>query len=165
MTTQLQGWRTTTHRGEDGAVRSEQRALASRPIVDESVEGAAELARSYWIALERVSFLARVIGPPGRVRIRALRFGPVLLEFGDPEVTVADGTVAARYPIAGGLLARRPAGTITFSQVRTDAGWEIRSTVAGFRPMLPSVLYEQIQRRVHVAVGRRYVRTLLRRAA
>lgn len=161
----LKGWRTTTRRGENGAVESEQLALAAKPIVEESEEGAAELARCYWFALERVSFLGKVVGIPGRVRVRLLGRGPVLLRFADPEVTVGEGHVAVRYPIEGGLLARRPGGAITFSQVHTDEGWQIRSTVTDFRPMLPAILYQQIQRRVHVRVGRRYVRTLMQRAA
>ena len=161
----LKGWRTSTRRRDDGAVESEQVAVAERPIVDESREGAEELARCYWSALERVALLARVVGIPERVRVRVLGRGPALLRFAPPHVELRDGYVGVRYGIEGGLLARCAGGEIVFSQAATAAGWEVRSTVTGFRPRLPAIVYLQIQRRVHVAVGRRYLRTLLARAA
>ena len=78
-----------------------------------------------------------------------------------PEAMVDDVGVRCRYPIRGGLLARRPAGSITLSQ-RDSEPPELCAAVVGFVPRLGrSPLYDQLQRRVHVALSRRYLRRLL----
>jgi hypothetical protein len=62
--------------------------------------------------------------------------------------------------IRGGLLARRPGGALTLSQ--TGAGRpELRAAVHGFAPRLGSRPDDRIQRRLHVAVSRRYFRSLI----
>ena len=82
------------------------------------------------------------------------------------------GSVSCRYPIRGGVLARAPAGSISFTQ--TGAGdVELRSAISGFFPRLAArprgarwngLLYPQIQARLHVALGRRYFARLWREA-
>jgi len=158
-------WRTTTAVGEDGIVESDQRAVAAAPVVPLSLAGADELARCYWLALEGLTLrLARVVDREPGPEVRVLGRGPVLLRFGAPLRETDEGRVAVRFPIRGGLLARRPGGEIVFAQERVPEGWVVRSSVRGFCPRLPAPLYRALQKRVHVAVGRRYVRALLGRA-
>jgi len=81
---------------------------------------------------------------PGPIRWEPwrLRLGPLtLLRFGPPAPT-AQGW---RWPIDGGLLARRPGGWI-------EVGWgegALVCTVHGYRPRLPRPLYALGQRPVH----------------
>ncbi len=81
---------------------------------------------------------------PGAIRWEPwrLRLGPlILLRFGEP-VPTGEGW---RWPIEGGLLARRPGG-------RVEVGWRDGSLVCvvdGYRPRLPQPLYALGQRPVH----------------
>jgi hypothetical protein len=159
---ELDGWRTTTTVGGDGSVESDQRAVAPAPVVEPTVAGALELARAYWLSLERaVLHTARVVDRPGGAEVRVLGRGPALLRFAPAVTDAGADRVCARFAIRGGLLARRPGGEIAFAQERAAEGWIIRATVRGFAPRLPLVLYHAVQKRVHVAVGRRYVGALL----
>jgi hypothetical protein len=96
----------------------------------------------------------------------------VLLRFGTPTVSVEEGEVRCTYAILGGLLARRPAGEISFAQ-RTSGETELCSTIRGFFPQLAArpdrprwhgTLYGQLQRRIHLAVSRRYFARLIAEA-
>ena len=49
---------------------------------------------------------------------------------------------------------------LTLAQ-RSEAPYELRATVAEFVPRLSTGLYEHLQRRIHVAVSRRFFRALL----
>jgi hypothetical protein len=81
-----------------------------------------------------------------------------------------DGELTRRlYPIVNGFLVRRAGGTISFSQ---EAGppLALASAITGFfprfaappgRPGWTGALYEQVQRRLHQAVSKRYFRALL----
>jgi hypothetical protein len=80
--------------------------------------------------------------------------------------------VRCTYPIAGGLLAQRPAGEILFEQA---GGSEpvLRSAIRGFFPRLAArhgrpdwtgALYTRVQSRIHVAVSRRYFARLVAEA-
>jgi hypothetical protein len=111
-------------------------------------------------------------GPSGTV-LRLLGTGPALLRFGPGEVSVTETTVACRFPVTGGLLAQRPAGTLTLAQTTRD-GIELRSTVSGFyprlaaRPGLPrwtGALYASGQARLHDVIGRRFLARLAREAS
>ena len=89
----------------------------------------------------------------------------MLLRFGPPEVAVDDAGVRCTYPIRGGVLARRPVGSITLSQSASEPP-ELCAAVAGFVPRLGRTpLYGQLQRRVHVRISRRFFRRLLLEAA
>ena len=77
--------------------------------------------------------------------------------------------VASCFPIAGGILARAPGGSITFAQV-VEPVVELRATIDGFFPRLGSkpggppwtgALYRHVQRRIHTGVSRRYFRRLI----
>ena len=94
--------------------------------------------------------------------------------FSLPTFSFATPTRTARqpgcYPITGGLLARRPAGSITLTQSGRDTV-ELSSRISGFVPRLAArpgrppwtgTLYEQVQSRIHVAISRRYFSRLAR---
>lgn len=158
---QPSGWRTTTER-EGGAIRSEQVAVSERPVVAQTADGAVELAAAYWSTLRRaLGGAAWVVDRPGGPEVRALGVWPVLLRFAPPDVDVGEDRVSSRFAIRGGLLSRGAGGEIVFSQERTGSGWRITCTVRGFRPRLPAPVYWAVQRRIHVSVGRRYLRSLV----
>ena len=79
-----------------------------------------------------------------------LRLGPLtLLAFGEPTFDGAGWT----WPIAGGLLARRPGGTLRYA-------WRdglLVGEVDGYLPRLPRGLYRLTQVRVHRWVTRRFL--------
>jgi hypothetical protein len=165
------GWATTSKQRENGAIDSEQRMPAPGPVVEVSELGAAELAAVYWREVERFMHgLVRArVSTDESVELRLWPTGVRLLSFAPPQTTVAEGTVQRTYPISRGLLARQPGGTISFSQ---EAGSppELTSAIAGFfprfaaapgRPSWTGALYEQVQRRLHLAVSKRYFDALL----
>jgi hypothetical protein len=77
--------------------------------------------------------------------------------------------VLSCYAITGGLLARAPGGSISFSQT-APPGVQLRATIDGFFPRLggrpggpawTGALYRHIQQRIHTNVSRRYFRRLI----
>ena len=170
MSLSASGWTTTSRQREDGAIDSEQRMPAHGQVVAFSERGAAELGSVYWREVER--FMRGVVradvGADGAVELRLRPSGTVLLAFGPPETRTDNGTTRCTYPITGGLLARRPGGSISFSQEAAPPA--LASAISGFfprlaaapgRPSWTGALYEQVQRRVHLAVSKRYFATLL----
>jgi hypothetical protein len=156
----VDGWESWQRHTSDGAIEAEQRVALGRPVVDYSAAGAERLGRTYWREVRRVTrSLVGVDERDGAVALRLLRRGPVLLRFGRPALE-ADGVRAAcTYPIAGGLLTRRPGGEIAFEQTSTG----LRSTIHGFFPRI--AFYDRLQGRAHVAVSRRYFRRLIAEAS
>jgi hypothetical protein len=152
----LEGWRSM--RASDGSSES---VLMYRPVVAHSDEGARSLGDRYWAAVATAS---RGFVRPRRTRngvdLRILGRGPVLLRLTGPETAVDATGLSCRYRIAGGLLARLPAGTLTLAQLSAPA-YELRATVTEFVPRLSTGLYEHLQRRIHVAVSRHFFRALL----
>ena len=159
----LDGWREAYGRAPDGSFRSEEQVNASRPVVERSERGARLLGDLYWREVMRVSGgVVRRRTTPAGVELRLLGRGPCLLRFGPAETEHDPGAVSCRYSIRGGLLARRPGGSISLSQTGGDEP-QLRTIVCGFVPRLGS-RFERIQHRVHVAVSRRYFRRLLAEA-
>jgi hypothetical protein len=168
------GWTTSERLHRNGTTDSEQRAVVAEPVVPHTPAGAARLGAVYWQDVER--FTRGVVRPaPGETAVVLLVTGTrlALLRFGPPERTASADRVGLRYPIAGGLLARRAGGTIALSQAR-GAPVELRSAIAGFAPRLgarPAApawtgrLYTAVQARIHVAISRRYFARLVREAA
>jgi len=151
--------------GADGSVGSEQRASLDRPVVPFSIAGALDLGRSYWSEVERSTVgLVRLREELGGLELRVFGRGPTLLRFGDPQLEADAARVVCCYPIEGGALVRRRGGSISFEQTTGD-GLELRSTITAFHPRLAAkpgaphwtgTLYNQIQSRIHEAIGRRY---------
>ena len=107
--------------------------------------------------------------PTGSVELRLRPGGVLLLSFAPPELSAANGIVRCTYPISGGLLTRSASGTISFSQ---EAGPPpaLASAISGFfprlaaapgRPSWTGAFYEQVQRRLHLAVSKRYFEALV----
>ncbi len=133
------------------------------------------LGAAYWREVERLTRgLVRTRRRTGGMELRIARRGPALLRFGNPQLSVTADAVSTTYPITGGMLARRPAGSITLS-MRGGAGRvELRSAIVGYHPTLAArpgapawtgELYDQVQARVHARVSRRYFHRLIDRVA
>jgi hypothetical protein len=159
----LAGWDARQRQTETGAVESEQRVDLPRPVVEFSERGAALLGSGYWSEVRRCT-LGLVRQRDGCVRL--LGRGPALLRFGEPVLEATPAFVACRYPIRGGLLARRPEGELDFVQSPS----ELRSSIRGFFPALAAhdgepdwtgALYTLVQSRIHVAISRRYFARLI----
>lgn len=162
---ELQGWRSVQGRRPDGAIDSDERVTVDRPVVNPSEAGAWSLGGRYWREVRDASHcLVGARTTTDGLELRLFGRGPCLLRFGRPEIAgTADG-VSCRYPILGGLLARRPGGALTLSQ--TGGGEpELRAAVTGFVPRLRGPLYAQIQQRAHIAISRRYFRRLIGEAS
>ena len=166
----MDGWESWQRQTDDGAIESEQRIALAAPVVEFTPAGAEQLGRVYWREVERVTGrLVRARHRMGALELRLLGRGPTLLRFGGPTVEVTSTLATCSYSIEGGLLARFPAGEISFAQV---GGSEpaVRSTIRGFFPRLAAragepdwtgALYNQVQSRIHVAVSRRYFARLI----
>jgi hypothetical protein len=169
----VDGWETWQGQAEDGAVESEQRVTLRAPVVEFSEAGAEHLGRAYWREVERVTRrLVQARGRNGSLELRLLGRGPSLLRFGQPTFRATATLAACRYPIEGGLLARRPAGEIVLAQVGGSAP-VVRSAIRGFFPSLAArkgepnwtgALYNRLQSRIHVVVTRRFFARLIAEA-
>jgi hypothetical protein len=166
----LVGWSTSHRRRDDGATESTQRAVVTSPPADRSAEGAAALGAAYWRAVARTTggLVGRYESRSGS-ELRLGRRGPVLLRFGPPRYDVSATGASAAYPITGGLLARRPSGSLTLSMEDRGRDVELRSAIAGYYPTLAArpgapawtgEVYNQVQARVHARVSRSYFRHL-----
>ncbi len=143
------------------------------PVVAFSAAGAEHLGREYWREVERVTrHLVRARQQPASLELRLLGRGPTLLRFGRPTIEATDELASCSYTIDGGVLVRRPAGHIVFTQVGGSKP-AVRSTIRGFfprlaartgRPSWTGALYSQVQSRIHVAVSRRYFARLIAEA-
>jgi hypothetical protein len=139
------------------------------PVVERSLTGARRLGELYWRELERATLgVVRARPRAGTTELRLLGLRPALLRFGVPELTVDADSVGCVYPILGGVLARRPAGTLSFSQAGVDAV-EVQTAVSGFFPRLAArrraVLYLHVQARLHDLLARSYFARLSQEAA
>ena len=157
-------------RGPAGTIDSDERIMATRPVVDATGDGARELGERYWAEVRRASL--------GLVRLRPTRDGSELqlhplqaplLRFGPTEVYAGADGIACRFPIRGGLLARREGGALLLSQSGGSVS-ELRAALTGFVPRLgprpgyprwTGSLYDQLQRRIHVAISRRFFRSFI----
>ncbi len=163
----------TQTRSPAGAFESVQRIAFPAPVVERSPAGATRLGELYWREVERSTFgVIRARANAGGLEVRLLGIRPALLRFGQPKHVVSSRSVSCLYPIRGGLLARAPAGSISFTQTGLDAV-DVSSAIKGFFPRLAvrrpcrrwhGLLYPQIQARLHVALDQRYFARLWREA-
>jgi hypothetical protein len=152
-------------RSEDGAFQSDERVHVAGPVVDFSEHGAHVLADRYWLEVWRVSRgVVRRRDTSLGLELRLLGRGPCLLRFGPAECTSDADEVRCRYPIAGGLLTRRPGGDLSLSQSGSQPT-ELRAAVRAFVPRWSGAWYEQVQLRFHVAISRRYFKRLIAEAS
>lgn len=158
-------WAASHRQTAGGAVESEQRVALDAPVVTFDDAGARELGEHYWREVDRTTHgLVRLRRSGGGIELRLLGRGPVLLSFAPPELEAAPHSVRCTFPIRGGLLAQRPAGELSFSQLDGER-LELRSAIRGFFPALAAregephwtgALYNLVQSRLHVAISRRY---------
>jgi hypothetical protein len=143
----------------------EQRIGLGHPVVECSERGARSLAEAYWDELSRLT-LGLVRARPaagGGVEIALGRRVP-LLRFGPPATTASESVVECRYPIEGGLLAKRSGGSLALLQV-VEPSPELAVVVEGYAPRLDSgrprglrtLTYHEVQERIHSLIGRRYL--------
>jgi hypothetical protein len=149
--------------------------LTRRPVVERTLAGGMMLGAAYWREVERLMCgLVQTQSRESGTELRVTRCGPTLLRLGNPQFSMTTDTISTTYPITGGLLARRAAGSITLSMHGGADLIELRSAIAGYYPTLASPpgapawtgeLYNQIQARIHARVSRRYFQRLIDRAA
>ena len=157
----LQGWNSVYTRGPDGAIESDERIALTGPVVAWTKAGARELGQRYWAEVRRATFgLVRLRERRDGSELRLLPLDACLLRFGRAELVAGEHGVACRFPIRGGLLAKGAAGALVLSQ-SADETPQLRAAVTGFVPRLGLRPYDHIQRRVHVAISRRFFRRLL----
>ena len=166
----VEGWDTWERQTASGAVESEQSVTLRAPVVEFSEAGAQHLGDAYWREVEHVTRYAVRPGlRNGLLELRLFGKGPALLRFGAPQIQATDELASCRYPIRGGLLARRSTGEIVFTQVG-GSPLALRSTIRGFFPRFAArqgepdwtgALYNKLQSRLHVAVSRRYFARLI----
>ena len=167
----LRDWETSERLLESGGFESRQRALVAEPVVEGSDSGARWLGVTYWQAV--TGFTRGVVratwsADGGRLRLLG---GANLLTFGAPAIAVESESVSCRYPIEGGVLALRPAGSVTLAQRAADGEFELSVTVEEYLPRLAAragapwwtgTLYAKGQSPFHAAVSRRYFELLVR---
>jgi hypothetical protein len=165
-------WSSCHARLGSGAFASQERVSLPRPVVDSTLAGARDLGERYWREVERsTGRLVRARAARAGHELLLFGVGPPLLRFGDPELSATANVVTCVYAIAGGLLARVPAGSLSFGQAASDRV-ELSASICGFYPRLAfaragrngGVLY-RLQARVHTALARRYFARLWREAA
>lgn len=165
----LTGWSSTERESADGAVQFDQRVRVTRPLVELSEGGALVLGDRYW--QEVAAATGQLVRRHRRGDALELRLlgGLTLLRFGPPQTSAEAAGVWSRFPIVGGLLARAPGGSITFTQT-VEPEIELHATIDGFFPRLSGrpggprwsgALYRHVQRRLHTSVSRRYFRRLI----
>jgi hypothetical protein len=156
----LEGFRSRESRARDGSIETEQRVSIPAPVVSLTEDGGRALGRRYWLEVTRVARgLLRARESQEGVRIDLAGVGLTLLALGPEEITVENDRVTCRYPIRGGLLSRAAGGELVMAQ-GDGASPELSVAVSGFFARR-GLLYRQLQRRLHVAVSRRYFRSLL----
>lgn len=142
----------------------------ARAVVDRSAEGAAALGMGYWEEFDRACRgLVRCRHVRGGVDLRLLGRAPLLLSLGPAVLSAGEGSAVCHHPITGGLLARRAGGAIRFEQSGSGPV-ELRMAVTGYFPTLgprpgwpfwSGALYDLLQRRLHLALSRRYFARLI----
>jgi hypothetical protein len=158
------GFESLERRNADRSVVTEQRVRAIAPVVPFTEDGARRLGQRYWREVVRASRgFVRCREASDRVELTFLGRGPALLRFGGAEVAVDDHTVSCTYRIRGGLLSLGERGAIVVSQTGREET-ELCVRVDGFFARLGGAVYG-VQRRMHLAVSRRYFRHLLAEAA
>lgn len=153
------GFRSVERRGPDRSLVTEQTLRMGSSIVPFSDAGARALGGGYWVEVTRATrrlLRYREVGEGLELRILGIR--PALLRFGGGEVTVGREHVSCTYPIRGGLLAVGEGGTLSVSQVGRSPT-ELRVAVDGF--LARGGLVYALQRRLHVAISRRFFRRLI----
>jgi hypothetical protein len=152
-------FRAVERRELDRSVVTEQTMGTVRPIVPFSDEGARALGRIYWVEVMRASRrLVRYRETREGLELSLLGVGPSLLRLGGVELAVGAKYVSCTYRIRGGLLTLGEGGTLSVSQVGGDTT-ELQVGVNGL--LARRGLIYALQKRLHVAISRRFFRRLV----
>lgn len=158
---ELDGWHAVYRRDPDGAITSDESIRIRGPVVPRTDAGARRLDRRYWLAVAGASRgLVRSRESGSGVELLVLR-RLCVLRLAAPQTSAGADGVLCRYAIEGGLLSRRPGGSLTLS----DSGTELRAVVTGFLPRLDWSVFRRLQHRLHVGVSRRFFTALLAEAS
>jgi hypothetical protein len=170
MSAALEAFRSVERHGPEGSIETEQWVEAPHPVVALTEEGGRALGRSYWLEVSRFGRgVVRGRETAEGMELRLVTLRQALLRLGPAEVEIDGDRVACRHPIRGGMLARRAGGALTVSQSGCERP-ELRVAVHGFFPRLgprrmrsrrSGALYPQLERRLHVAISRRWFRRLV----
>ena len=153
------GFRSIERRSPDRSLVTEQTLKAGRSIVPFSDVGARTLGGGYWAEVTRATRrLLRYRETGEGLELRILGVRPALLRLGGVEVDVGTEYVSCTYRIRGGLLALGEGGILSVSQVGRSPT-ELRVAVDGFLARGGPVY--ALQRRLHVAISRRFFRRLI----
>lgn len=125
-----------------------------------SEAGLERTGRAYWLFLARTSL--------GLIHVRykrdgrKLKLGPfTLLYFDPPEYYLDDHSGSIIWPIKGGLLDKKPGGSLRISLTQGQKGWlNVTVTVERFQPRLPQPLYRRSEAIIHVIMTRAFLRSL-----
>lgn len=164
-------WSVLERRSPEGGIDSVQRIALGHGIVPTTAAGAHELGVRYWAELERCSRgLVRTRDRAGEIAL-VLAGTVTLFRFGTGQVQVDGAAVECRFRILGGLLVARAGGFLTIVQRSTSAP-ELDVSVTGYhprlatgRPILVCRLVYSMQRRLHLAVSRRFLTNAARSRA
>ena len=152
-------FRSIERRSPDRSLVTEQTLETGHPIVPFSDAGARALGGGYWVEVTRATRrLLRYRDTGEGLELRILGVPPALLRLGSVDVAVDTERVSCTYRIRGGLLALGEGGTISVSQVGRSPT-ELRVVVDGF--LARGGLVYALQRRLHVAISRRFFRRLV----
>jgi hypothetical protein len=150
MPARLESFRSSESRAPDGSIETEQRVFVPAPVVPLTEDGGrARVAHG----------LVRAHTGEKGVEIDVAAVGVTLLRLGPEQVTVERERVTCRYPIRGGLLSGAVGGELVVAQLEGDPT-ELCVAVSGFFARR-GLMYQLLQRRLHVSVSRRYFRSLL----
>ena len=156
-------FRSVERRDPDRSIVTEQTMTTARPIVSFSDEGARTLGRRYWLEVTRASRrLLRYRATGGGLELKVLGVGPALIRVAAVEITANRDYVKAMYRVRGGLLALGEGGTLSISQTAGQT-IELRVAVQGFLARGGPIYV--LQRRLHVAISRRFFQRLLSEGA
>jgi hypothetical protein len=139
-------------------------------VVSPSEDGGIALADAYWAEIRRrTGGVVRIRRRAAGIELRLARL--TLFRFGAPRTVVSDGLVECSFPIAGGLLAKKEGGFLTFVQRATPPELEVsvRDYVPFFsstreRRSLRGFLYRVVQERAHAAISHGYLARMAARA-
>lgn len=141
-----------------------------RLLVPTSKEGALELGDLYLRELRRLTgTLVRTQVHAGRVFLTLAGLVD-LITLDRAVATTGHSDVECRYPIVGGVLVACPGGSLSLVQ-RGGARPELGLVVENYAPRLATgrewvrrLLYDNVQARLHAAIGNRFLTRMRERA-
>jgi hypothetical protein len=152
-----------------GGIRSVQSTTFAKSAVGDELtfgpDSLGQLLRQYFATAERTAVpLIRVRWTEGAPSITLAWLPMRLIAMGSPNVDQSSGRSTISVPIRGGLVAR-PGGHLSISLTRHSPGLQASIELISYRPrgsgfIVLRWLYRELQARLHVHVGRRFLQQL-----